>query len=59
MLVNTDPTDERTKAEIIVVSFNLARTDERLGKFREAEQIYTGILAKRNNYSDGVCVLCL
>ncbi|KAI6175560.1 RNA polymerase-associated protein CTR9-like protein [Aphelenchoides bicaudatus] len=44
--------DEKTKAELIIVSFNLARTDEKLDKFKEAEQIYKGILKIRPNYSD-------
>lgn len=52
-MVNSEVMDEKTKAELIVVSFNLARTDEKLDKFKEAEQIYKGILKKRPNYSDG------
>jgi hypothetical protein len=53
ILVASEIMDEKTKAELIVVSFNLARTDENLEKFGEAERIYNGILKRRPIYSDG------
>jgi RNA polymerase-associated protein CTR9 len=56
-LVNTVPKGElikepRTKAEFITLSFNLARTLEKLDNFKVAEQIYTSILNKSPNYDD-------
>lgn len=52
-LLASEEIDDKVKSELIILSFNLARTDEKLEKFGEADRIYKGILNRRPTYSDG------
>ncbi|CAD5227826.1 unnamed protein product [Bursaphelenchus okinawaensis] len=54
VLVASETMDAKTKASIISITFNLARCDEKLYKFGEAERIYKGILKKRPSYMDAM-----
>ncbi|CAD5235236.1 unnamed protein product [Bursaphelenchus xylophilus] len=54
ILVSADKFDAKLKGSIVTVTYNLARCDEKLSKFGEAERIYKGILKKRPSYMDAM-----
>ena len=47
-----DMADDKVQAQIITVSFNLARVDEKLKRLTEAESIYKSITKKVPKYTD-------